>query len=668
MTTVRRPAAATWMAAGLLIALAAQLTLAASRNSATFDEPAHIYAGHLQWTKGWYTLNPPLTRYLMAAPLIGMDLKEPPVQQLPIRAHEMRGGRAFVFGNDADAILFRARMAIVGLAVVMAAGVFLAVSRMFSPWAGVIALAMLAFDPTLLAHSSLATTDTGQAALMFWAVYAFYAYVRRPTMWRVVSVGLVAGLALAAKSSAVLLFPMLALLAVIEIAWGERLGIDDVAETRAQRAGRLAMVLALTGLLAVAVLWGSYGFRYIPVDGGVPLVPAMEAKLATVPSVLQARMLATADRLHLLPRPYTYGFAHFLYEARAFTSYVLGTTYPHAVWFFFPIATVIKSTLTFLVLLGVGLWAALTGRVPQRRELLYVAVPAAIYMAFAIQGGMNIGIRHILPVFVFAAAFIGASSWALIDRDRRWRPVVAVLLVVQAVSVVRAFPGYVAYGNELFGGPANVHKYLSDSSSDWGQQLKSTKQYLADRGITDCWFAYFAEGPVDGSYYGLPCKPLPSALRLALGTATDVPPAIDGTVLISACPLAGFEFGPPDMAPYESFKSMTPVDIIDGGVLVYRGHFEIPLASALSLTHKASIRLRDGDAPGAVGDAERARALAPDSAKVMAMLGQALAANHEPVRAAEANRAALALAEAKHPEFQAALMADLRLRLGMAGR
>ncbi len=104
-----------------------------------------------------------MTRYILAAPLLGMNLKEPEIRKLPIRVHEVMGGREFVFKNDRETILLRSRMAVVTLAMFMALLVFLATRQMFGAGAGVIALGLLAFDPTLLAHSSLATTDTGQA-------------------------------------------------------------------------------------------------------------------------------------------------------------------------------------------------------------------------------------------------------------------------------------------------------------------------------------------------------------------------------------------------------------------------------------------------------------------------------------------------------------------------
>jgi 4-amino-4-deoxy-L-arabinose transferase-like glycosyltransferase len=90
---------------------------------------------------------PPLTRYLLTGPLVGTNLKDPPIERRTIRAHEIQGGYALVFENDAEAILFRTRMAAVALTVLMALLVFLAARKMFGAGAGVIALGVLAFDP-----------------------------------------------------------------------------------------------------------------------------------------------------------------------------------------------------------------------------------------------------------------------------------------------------------------------------------------------------------------------------------------------------------------------------------------------------------------------------------------------------------------------------------------
>jgi hypothetical protein len=394
----------------------------------------------------------------------------------------------------------------------------------------------------------------------------------------------------------------------------------------------------------------------------------MDVLLHRVPSQFEGSILALFARLHLLPQSYLYGFGHVLIQSKAFNSFLLGTIYPHPVWFYFPVAMLIKSTLTFLVLFGISTWVFATGRLRKPREVLYLAIPAAIYMIFAMAGGMNIGVRHVLPIYVFLSIAIAGVAWALIERDRRWMYAIVALLVFQAASVLHAFPAYVAYANEAFGGPGNVHKYLSDSSSDWGQQLKDVKHYVDQHGIKNCWFAYFGEGVVDDSYYGIPCRPLITADSLYFDPPHDVPPEIDGPVLMSAGVLSGFEFGPGALNPYEQFKQLKPVAVIDYGVFVFEGHFQIPLAAALSHTQKAAQLLGQRQYPEALAEAQQAEALAPDSAVVNDTLGQVLAANGSSDQARIYFQKAVALAQSVEPQFQKARLHAMEQRLASNGK
>ena len=119
------------------------------------------------------------------------------------------GGKDFLYQNDADMILFRTRMAAATLTLLLALLVFLATKEMFGTGAAFIALALLAFDPNLLAHGALVTTDAALSCFMFASIYAFYRYVKAPSVWRMVIVGIAAGLALAVKHTGILVFPML---------------------------------------------------------------------------------------------------------------------------------------------------------------------------------------------------------------------------------------------------------------------------------------------------------------------------------------------------------------------------------------------------------------------------------------------------------------------------
>ena len=160
--------------------------------------------------------HPPLVKLLATIPLLRLPLKIPPTEDQFFKRDAMIGGREFLFKNNADQILFRIRMAASLLSLLMMVLVFLAAREMFGTAAGFIALGLLVFDPTVLAHGAYVTTDMGLSCFMFASIYAFYRYVKAPSARRLIIAGLATGLALASKHSAILVFPMLVLLAVCE--------------------------------------------------------------------------------------------------------------------------------------------------------------------------------------------------------------------------------------------------------------------------------------------------------------------------------------------------------------------------------------------------------------------------------------------------------------------
>lgn len=649
-----------------LALFAIQYSFIADANSPTWDEANHIYAGYMSWMHKDFGLNPehpPLVKLVATLPLLGMQLKMPQLLNRYYQTEAFQGGKDFVFKNDANAIVYRVRMAAMLFTLMLATIVFLAACEFFGTGAGCLALGLMAFDPTLLAHGALLTTDVAQSCFILATVYAFYRYWKSPSLWRLIIVGAALGLAFATKHSTILLVPIIGLLAVLELMRRPEGDSKDAGAPIGRRVLRVAGMLVVMSAISMGILWASYGFRYAAREEGRVLNPPLEASLWRVPSKAQAAIIAKAAKLHLLPEAYLFGLTDVLSKSVGYHSFLFGKSYPTGVWYYFPVGMAIKSSLTFLILFGVLVWAVAMRRFRKWREILYLTIPPAVYMAFSIAGGMNIGIRHILPVYVFLFVLIGGAIWQLAQGNRRWLYAAVVLFVFQAISVSRVYPGYISYSNEVVGGPMRTHEYMTDSSADWAQQLKSVKLYLDAHGIKDCWFAYFGEGVLDYGYYGISCKPLPTADSLWSGEPANAPPAIDGPVLISAGVLSGFEFGPGPLNPYEQFKILKPVGAIDYGVFVYDGHFEIPLAAAISHTQKASLHLRAGDSQAALAEARKAEALAPESASILATVGQALDANHESDQALKYYRKALAIAKAVHPEFQGGTIMSLQRRL-----
>jgi hypothetical protein len=635
----------------LLLALGLQLALFVSRQSQTWDEGDHLYAGYRSLKHADFGLNPehpPLAKMLAALPLLGMELRVPALEGRDFKREAFLGGRDFVFGNDADTVLFRARMSASLLTLLLAAVAFSMAREMFGPAAGLTALALLAFDPNLLAHGALVTTDAGLSCFLLASVYAFYRYVKAPSWPRLLVVGLAAGLALATKHTGLLVLPILGLLALGE--WWR--GRAEAGGAFRQRGLRLVGAAALAGLVAVVVLWASYGFRYEARPDGLALNPPAADILAGVPKPYQAAVLATVARSRLLPESYLCGLADVLVMEAFYRSYLFGRPYAHGVWFYFPAAFVVKSTLTFVILPLVIGGAVVARRLRAGREVMFLAVPPLLYFLVAMSSRMNIGVRHILPVYAFVAVLGAGALWALARSERRWVYAVGALLALHVFSSVRAFPAYIAYSNELWGGPSRTYRHLSDSNSDWAQQLKSLKSYLDARGIRDCWFAYFGQGTADIGYYGIPCRQLPTLDGFWLKETPQVPAEISGTVVVSAGVLSGFEAGPGSLHPYGVFESVPPVANIDGGLLVYEGRFPIPLASALSRAEKAEGELAAGRPEVALEEARQAVALAPTAVKPTVVLGDALTALGRPDEARPAYEAALRNARTIEPEFQ----------------
>ena len=644
----------------LLGVLVAQLALSVRQESLTWDEDDHIYAGYMSWKTRDFGLNPehpPLVKLLGALPLLGMRLYVPPLQQRFFKHEAFLGGKDFLFKNDTDRILFRVRMSVALLTVLLALLVFLATREMFGVGPAFMALTLFVFDPNILAHGAVLGTDMGLSCFMFATVYAFYRYVKTPSLPRLLLTGLAAGLALASKHTGILVFPMLLLLAISELVRGTPppVGIG-------KRVLSGATSLLVISAVAVAVLWGFYGFRYAARPGGMQLNPPLAEYIQPM-RPREAKLVAAMARWRLLPESYLYGLADVRQTADFYSSYLFGKIYAHGVWFYFPGAFAVKSTLAFLILLGLAIFAIASRKLTCWREILFLTIPPAVHFAVATSSRINIGVRHILPVYVFLYVLIAGAAWALIRQKRRWAYVVAALLLFQVVSSVRAYPVYMAYSSEVWGGPSQTYRYLSDSNVDWAQQLKAVKQYLDQRGIRQCWFAYFAQGVVDAQDYGIPCKPLITEDSQWVNEEMDVPVEIDGPVLLSTGTMSGFEFASDDLNPYREFKSVRPTAVIQDAVFVYDGHFRIPMAAALSLAQKSRNLLDAQRFEDALAAAKNAVTADAGCIKAQTALGDALAAMKQPEASRAAYQQALALAKSLDPQVQDRWVPDIERKL-----
>jgi Dolichyl-phosphate-mannose-protein mannosyltransferase/Tetratricopeptide repeat len=647
----------------LLAVITTELFFSTRQESQVVDESAHLFAGFEYWKHADFGRNPehpPLVKLIAAVPLLPLRLKEPGIPSIPFfKAQDFIGGTEFLYGADADSILMRSRMVLALFTVGLALLVLAAAYEMFAPQTALFAIALFTLEPVLLANGALVTTDMALTCLFFASVYTFYRYVKRPSLTRLALCTIATGLTLVTKHSGALILPTLALIAASEVLVGRHepasSGISSV-RWGGRQALNFAVAFLAIALVSYVLLWAFYGFRYTARPVGLQMTPPLAEYSALVKSSSEKALISFFSRHHLFPEAYLYGWVDILQIPDTRPTFLFGKIYSTGQWFFFPAVFLIKSTITLLVLLTlvpfVGLWK-------HRRELLFLAIPPLFFLMISVSSKLNLGVRHILPIYPFCIVLAGAAAWRVAACSRRSAIVVAALFVFAAASSLNAFPNYLAYSNEAFGGPSKTYRVVTDSNADWGQGLKWVKSYLDKRHVSDCWFDYMNPF-VNPGYYGIGCKPLVSALgRFGLTPASPLTSSISGTILIGATEVEGLFWGPDVLNPYEVFKRRRPDAIIGNIVLVYSGTFDVPLLAAHSHAGVALSLLGQHRVPEAITEAQRAVKQAPDSAEINAILGRILMAAGRTAEAQQAFDTALNIASRIHPDYQASLIRQI---------
>ena len=182
-------------------------------------------------------------------------------------------------------------------------------------------------------------------------------------------------------------------------------------------------------------------------------------------------------------------------------AYLLGRSYPHGVWFFFPVVTLLKSTLAFVGALALSLAAATAARFsPARAKAVRAGTEfhwRALWLGMAVitlacvASPITISIRHFtIPLALLCLLLAPVPRMLRGMRDaglpgaRAAIWVAAALAAASVATVVRAWPHYMPFVNSLaLGRPP--YELISDSNLDWDTGLPEVERYVQERGLTD---------------------------------------------------------------------------------------------------------------------------------------------------------------------------------------
>lgn len=509
--------------------------------TATVDETTFIGGGYGYFKTGSTRMaeeNPLLSQMILAAPLLAFDVKMPdvgralmegrahwllafPWKGAPVRLPELYGsavdwrrysvaqapylgpvavtdtltpeeqnvfwyknglGEAQEFGrllvydkrNPAERLMFWSRFT--QLLLTLATGVLLFYwtrELTQNPWAGVLATALWVFNPVALAYGHLALTEPGIALTFPLAVWWFTKTAGSPTNRNLILLGVFTALAIQMKFLGLILVPTF--IALLALQW---------LRTRTLPTPRAAFKWVT--LFAVGA-WGTVLLIHFPHWGAPPPIDPLFAERLNVPGWIQAFCPL------LIPGEFFKAVALKLIHAKAGQdAFLLGEWSKMGWWYYYPVAMWFKTPLPLLALILIA--ANLLLR-QVRNETLPMLAPwgaAAVYLLIALTSTIDIGVRHVLPIYPLLAVGI-ADQFARMGR--RWMWSATGLAVWLASIAVLAYPFFIPYCNEFAGGTANGYRVLIDSNYDWGQDGKRLKQWMASNHVESVYLDYFGTQP-----------------------------------------------------------------------------------------------------------------------------------------------------------------------------
>ena len=497
-----------------------------TRFSFTADEPGHFACGLEYLQRHVYRFeaqHPPLARAAMAL-LPYLD-----GSRLTGLSPQDREGMAVMYqrGNPQRTLVLM-RLGILPFFVLAGLVVFWWARHSFGPAVAVIATALFTMLPSVLAHAGLATTDMPFTACLAAAYLCMLLWAERPTTRRSLLFGAACGLMVLTKFTAIVYFPAGVALALLAWMLGTGPGwwreVVALGKARAPGFG----IAVITGAL---VVWAGYLFSFGRISGAGIYVPAPEL----------------FDGILWVQR----------HNREGHMAYLFGQVSRTGWWYYFPVVLALKTPIAFLLLLAPGAWLCWKGGTRARLPLAF----ALGVLLPAMAGHINIGVRHVLPVYVAFSIMAAVAVVKLTETAAggKWAgaAVAAALIWLLATGVWR-HPYYLAYFNETVG--SEPEKVLVDSDLDWAQDYLEVATRLRQLGVTT---ASFGTTPWIDAYFriwpGIPPGPGVRAMFPAEGW-TIISPTADKLNQY------GLNYRYPNLKPW--FDTIPPTERV-GAILLY---------------------------------------------------------------------------------------------------
>jgi hypothetical protein len=586
----------------MLIASGLLSYFAALRESPTADEPLHATAGYMIRWLGDYRLDvedPALFTWLSTLPQTSSDLHISPndprlvplLENHPQQWSMVVGALFRTLRPDGASVyngveyIQRSRIVFIGINLILGAVIAWWAYRLGGMSAAVVATGLFAFDPNFMAHGALVKNDVAITLITIWLMCSIWLLGQRATWGRIISIAIACACGVNVKFSGlflgIVLIVMLAIRAIDAKPWPI---LGRSLEKRASRILFATTLCVAVGLFCWASIWTVYGWRFsVAPDALVVFDPApfelgakmhnlkdlsetTTAQIQSLPTPLTAKIFFWLDDHRLLPDAWIYGFLY-TYSTMFRNAFLMGRISLLGWWYYFPLAILFKTPLAVITVIIVlaARWVTQLARSKRLAmpslDSICLWLPIILYGGMALRSHLNIGLRHIFPIYPFIFLLIATN----LARMKRGTWIGAAVVILAAVESLAAWPHQLAFFNLAAGRTQGGVRLLSDSNFDWGQDLPLLADWQEKHSGTRLYLSYF--GSTDPHMYGIDYVDVAGGYPFS--DMPVMPMNLPGVYAISATFLQG-TYATPDVMPrLDYLKTRQPTDVLGGTIYLY---------------------------------------------------------------------------------------------------
>lgn len=409
--------------------------------SATYDEDFSYVRNsvylirNFKWDQEYITLHPPLMYYLHGWPLL------------------------FLKNLDYHDTLFLSRLGVLPIFITFIIFLFFLTKKLYGELAAYFAVLFYSFSTEILAHARLVTADYTQATFIFIALATFYYFLKKPEPKQILLAGVFLGFAFISKYSALLLIPLYLIISVVVF--------------RTKNFVPMLLKLMIIFIIGIIIIHSSYLLK----------------ESIKIPSAYKTSIIAkfyansiTKPLLFIFPNSYLAGLDYQLSTSKGiWWGYFAGKQYLHGLWYFYPVAFLLKTPIPLLLILFLAIFKLLKEKIINEFEKTILISITFFFIYFSFFNKLIIGLRYLLMIypliFLFSARLLDINRYPL-KFHKPYYVLLAVLIILYIFQTVKISPHYLAFTSELIGGPKNAYKYFADSNLDWNQNTELFANYL----------------------------------------------------------------------------------------------------------------------------------------------------------------------------------------------